>query len=43
LCEESDQVDEPDEWAILDLPLSVPADAAAEMIAGAVTIGLGTA
>ncbi len=43
LCEDPDQVDEPDEWAILDLPLSIPADATAELIAATITVGLGTA
>ena len=43
LCEDPDQVDEPDEWAILDLPLSISAGAAAELIAAAITVGFGTA
>jgi hypothetical protein len=42
LCEDPDQVDKPDEWKVIDVPSVISASAAAELIAAAITSGLGT-
>jgi hypothetical protein len=42
LCEDPDRMEEPDEWKVIDVPVTITASKAAELIAAAVTTGLGT-